>query len=284
LLPYLCLETIAKAWSYILNILKPGLGEVWEDSFVKKNQDKTRSVVHTRKDGSSFPFTLYIPNQMCRFRAATFSTKEPDTLAWIDEHGGDGVLFDVGANVGLYSLYYAATKRANVYAFEPSFFNLPVLAKNIHANNLTQYIKIVANPLSDADAFADFSLSTLDEGGALSAFGVDYGHDGTMLKKLLAYKTLGFSLDSMFALGILKEHPKLIKIDVDGIEHLILSGAKATLAHPACRSVLIETTDSFTEKANGIRAILEGAGFSLAKARSKDVPAGADYNQIWLKQ
>ena len=73
------------------------------------------------QNGKTVKLKLFTPNWVCRFRANTFSTKEPETLEWLDESESDGVFFDIGANVGLYSLYYGATKKGNVYAFEPHF-------------------------------------------------------------------------------------------------------------------------------------------------------------------
>ena len=75
-------------------------------------------------------FYLYTPNGICDYRHNTFSTKEPEMLEWIDEYGG-GVFFDVGASIGIYSLYYTATQQGSVYSFEPSPFNLRQLVKNI---------------------------------------------------------------------------------------------------------------------------------------------------------
>jgi FkbM family methyltransferase len=285
--PFACMEFLAKAYSRVLNSIKPDAGNLWQDAFIRKNQAKIQSVSHETQDGISFRAGFYVPNQICRFRAATFSTKEPETLAWIDELGGGGALFDIGANVGLYSVYYASTKKSAVYSFEPSFLNLGLLAKNIHVNNLSKLIKIVPNPLSNSSQFAEFSLSSIEEGGALSAFGVDYGFAGDSLEKLLAYQTLGFTLDSLFESGVLRERPKLIKIDVDGIEHLILAGAKKTLREPGCKSVLIEVTDSFAEQADGVKAILGEAGFTLiSKTHSEMFSKGKfsdGYNQIWIK-
>jgi len=39
-------------------------------------------------------------------RSLTFSSKEPETLKWLEQYGG-GILFNIGANVGIYSCYYA---------------------------------------------------------------------------------------------------------------------------------------------------------------------------------
>lgn len=286
-IPYLILDIVNKLYSALLNLIRPGVGYLWEDKLIKNNQLKTQDVIHKCKDGGLFQAKFFTPNQICRMRATTFSTKEPETLDWIDQHGGGGVMFDIGANIGLYSVYYASTKKSTVYAFEPSFFNLPALAKNININGLSNLIKVVTNPLTNCNQFAEFTLSSIDEGGALSAFGVDYGFDGKAIEKLLTYQTLGFSIDDLFRIGVLKDYPSLIKIDVDGIEHLILAGAKDTLANPTCQSVLIEVTDTFHEQANGVKAILEEAGFILKEKRHSEMfnvgKFSDGYNQIWIK-
>ena len=76
-------------------------------------------------------------------RANTFSSKEPETLEWIDSMQKKSILWDVGANVGTYSCYAAKKMELQVFAFEPSVFNLSLLAQNIYMNNLvTGIIKL----------------------------------------------------------------------------------------------------------------------------------------------
>ena len=80
---------------------------------------------------------FYTPTRIASFRAHTFFSKEIDTLEWIEKYGDKNkIFFDVGANMGVYSLFYAATFKSKVYSFEPSFRNLDLLAKNIVLNNL----------------------------------------------------------------------------------------------------------------------------------------------------
>ena len=141
--PLIVLSFIAELYSKIISFIKPSLGNFWLDRLVEKNKNITRQIIHKLNDGQELKLKLYTPNWRCRYGAESFSTKEPETLKWIDEYGGDGVLFDIGANVGLYSLYYAATKNSKVYAFEPSVFNVGLLAKNIHINNLEHLIQII---------------------------------------------------------------------------------------------------------------------------------------------
>jgi FkbM family methyltransferase len=286
LLPLTFLNLIASFYNICLKLLKPSLVYAWTDKMRDKNLKLTKTIFHPSSSGG-LKIQLFTPNMVCRARANTFSTKEPETLEWIDKHGGDGVLFDIGANVGLYSIYYAASKKSNVYAFEPSVFNLAVLTKNIYANKLQDRIKIITNPLTEENQFADFSLSTIEEGGALSAFGVDYGQDGLSMSKVLSYQTMGLSLDFLMQHKILPEYPKMIKIDVDGIEHLILAGAMETLKHPTCKTVLIEVNNDFKHQSENIAQMLRCCGFSLEQRHQKPISSSENSlgtcNQIWIK-
>ena len=286
--PLIILSFVAELYSKIISFIKPSLGNFWLDRIVEKNKNITQEITHKLNDGQEFKLKLYTPNWRCRYGAESFSTKEPETLKWIDEYGGDGILFDIGANVGLYSLYYAATKNSKVYAFEPSVFNVALLAKNIHINKLNQLIQIITNPLSKENQFANFSLSMFEEGGTISSFGVEHGHDGTPLSKAISYQTLGFSLDFLIQNNILTEYPKMIKIDVDGIEHLILAGALETLKNPICKTVLIEVAYDFLTQSDGITKILTDCGFTTNQKLSdyigKGDPTDSSFNQIWIKK
>lgn len=250
--------------------------------------DRDSAFVNHSTENQKANFELYTPNQICLSRQETFSNKEPEMLDWIEEYAQDGVLYDIGANIGIYSIYYAKTQTGNVYAFEPSIFNLRQLGKNININSLDKRITIIPNPLSSKTGKAVFVNSNEDEGGALSAFGVDYGHDGKVLERSVEYSLLGFSLDDLLESGALPEPPRLIKIDVDGIEHLILEGAKNTLSSDSCKSVYIEVNDNFSEQSDKVRFFLEGAGFKLVAKKHSDMFENVEgfgdiFNQIWVK-
>ena len=145
-----------------------------------------------------------------------------------------------------------------------------------------------ANPLSKTTGVASFINGSSDEGGALSAFGVEYGHDGKPMNSDINYSVLGFSLDDLFEKSVLTEIPSLIKIDVDGIEHLILKGASKTLKSEKLKSLFIEVNDDFEEQAHQVKTILESAGFTLKEKRQSEMldgctKFGGTYNQIWIK-
>ena len=79
----------------------------------------------------------------------------------------------------------------------------------------------------------------------------------------------------------------MIKVDVDGIEHLILKGAEKTLAQNSLKSVYIEVNAGFQQQSEGVEQILKDAGFEL-KARKKkgelvDKSFRKSHNQIWTR-
>ena len=219
-----------------------------------------------------------VPNWINEYRIDTFSFKEPETLDWIDQFKDNSILWDIGANVGLYSVYAAKSKKCKVYSFEPSVFNLELLARNIYSNKLQNNITIVPLALSDKISENLFQMTSTQWGGALSTFGEGIDQDGNKMKDVFQYKTLGLSMND--AKEFLKiPAPNYIKVDVDGIEHLILSGSKEILSN--VESVLIEINDSFLEQSKKTNKILKDSGLTLIKKyRIKD---SNQFNQHWKR-
>lgn len=80
--------------------------------------------------------------------------------------------------------------------------------------------------------------------------------------------------------------PDFMKIDVDGIEQLILSGGEEVLS--AVKGVLIEVNDGFEEQATQCAAQLSESGLVLRDKRHSDMIASSEagfqntFNQIWV--
>ena len=132
----------------------------------------------------------------------------------------------------------------------------------------------------------DFELSSTAHGEACSTFAEGYDQHGKRLKKCFAYTMPGITADELIELYHM-EIPDYIKIDVDGTEHLILSGMIKTLKHSKVKSILVETSFDFTEQASMINEILKNSGFSLtvrAHAKFYDTsPYRYTYNCIWSR-
>jgi FkbM family methyltransferase len=239
--------------------------------------EKTRS---TRYNGIDLVFS--VPNRINHFRFETFSTKEPETLEWINSIPKGSVLWDIGANVGLYTCYAAKARGCQVFAFEPSVFNLEFLARNIFLNKVTKQVVIVPLPLSEKLASNTLNMQSTDWGGAKSSFGQDFGHDGQPLDKVFEFQTIGISMMDAAKLLSIPE-PDYLKVDVDGIEHLILKGATTILQN--IKGIIIEIDDGFEKQSMDSTQCLKEAGLVLKEKRQSDMFKNGlyknIYNQIW---
>jgi FkbM family methyltransferase len=224
-------------------------------------------------------------------RAYSFSVKEPETLSWI-EQCPDGVFFDIGANIGLYTIYYGLVKHSKIYAFECAAFNLPGLVKNINLNSMAYKVNIISTPLGDKQGFESLYLCGMDEGLAGHVFASDCDESGDKHNYEYSSSLLGMSLDYMFTSGLISDIPVNIKIDVDGTEGQIIAGAIQTLAHPDCKNILIEVNESVKSVSDKINHQLISCGFILKskvyKKHNADKNEFGNYsyvsNQIWSKE
>lgn len=270
-------STFKNVFHFIISsLIKFEIGVKFLDTIVSIVLSKFKVIRH--KDTELLFST---PNLLNHYRVKTFSIKEPETLEWIDEFEENAVLWDIGANVGLYSCY-AAKRKCMVYAFEPSVFNLEVLARNINLNSLNDRIYIVPLPLNYKLGFNKLTMTSTSWGGAISSFGESYGPDGKQLRNIFEYLILGISMDdSDRYLNI--PVPDYIKMDVDGIEHLILLGGSGILSK--VKSILVEVDDSFKKQVNETNQLLLNAGLFLKyKKRSILFDNTTVYNQIWIRK
>ncbi len=162
------------------------IGEI----IIKDVMQKVQTVEH-----NNIKMEFAVPNKLNHFRVNTFSSKEPETLEWIDSLPKESILWDIGANIGLYSVYAAKRKNCIVFAFEPSVFNLEFLARNISLNDLQENVTIVPIAMADKMGSNKLRLTTTVWGGALSAFGKKSGWDGSPIKDIFSFKTFGCSMD-----------------------------------------------------------------------------------------
>ena len=242
------------------------------DLMIKKIKDKNIKISHNKID-----LNFYVPNRLCYYRVKTFSSKEPETLLWIDSFKEKEIFWDIGANIGLYSCY-AGLKNINVYSFEPSVFNLEILAKNIFKNKLESKISIIPLALSNNNKIELFNMSNIDYGGAMSGLSEKiYDQDANLLKKVFKYRLLttgGHTLKDIWNL----RNPDHIKIDVDGIEYLILRSLDGMLENT--KSILVEVDKKFYSNNEVIKEILIRNKFKLKKNLFDN---RNQFNQIWYK-
>ena len=223
-------------------------------------------------------------------RVLSYTTKEPDTLWWIDNFVRPGdVFYDIGANIGQYSLYAALKYHGHVqvYGFEPESQNYSAFNRNIYLNNLGDSVLSFCLAISDNIRIDSFYVrGYVRAGGSIHQFGRTIDNLGLPFTPVHLQGALGVSLDDLhFMFGL--EFPQCIKVDVDGIEGAVIRGASRVLSDPRLRSVLIEITEvpSQMEEVSSIYQAFEQCGFAVVKkvpARLSD-PSGPSHNVIFAR-
>ena len=216
---------------------------------------------------------FFVPNSLSNWRVENFFNSEPETLEWIDSFSEDKkvIFWDIGANIGLYSLYAAIKfKNIDVTSFEPSTNNLRILSRNISLNNLEDKIKISQFPLSDKiNCYELMNESEFIEGYSMSSYSYESNFEGNLIQAKNKYRLYGTSINYLIEHKILNI-PNYIKIDVDGIEHKILQGASQVLSNENLKGLLIEINENYEEQFKSILDIMLKYNFKLKfKKQSK---------------
>ena len=168
-----------------------------------------------------------------------------DLQNWLSANLKPGsVFYDVGANVGFFSLLAARLTgpQGNVISFEPLPENLDRLRENVERNHFSN-VKIFPVALGAANQEQVFQVSERPTWGKLKDVGP------AAPDKYLSDIRVGVRrLDDLVAEGAFPP-PDLIKIDVEGAEVAVVEGAVETLARygPALIIELHATGNQLTQ-------------------------------------
>ncbi len=178
-------------------------------------------------------FYVRTPGELRNLDPAGGAQKERPILEFLISEAGPGqVVYDIGANVGLYTILLAKVvgEQGCVIAVEPDSESYQHLQENLQLNGLTN-VRALRKALGEQ---TNTSRLYRGEGNADSSLvrpptGKDLGHQ-------LVEVMRGDEWVQTQSLP----PPKLIKIDVEGFEYAVLKGLQQTLAHPACELVCCE--------------------------------------------
>ncbi len=185
-----------------------------------------------------------------RFRTTMFASIGSGCCVW-----------DVGANVGLYSTQFAriAGPNGRVFAFEPSPSNLNRLRAAVAS---LKNVTVVPIALGERDGVAALEQGTDSLGATSAVVAATDGGMGTAIRVRLA------SGDRLIASGEIAV-PHVIKIDTEGSELDVLHGLEQTLLHRDLRLLCIEVhfglldARGLKNAPSEIERLLTVAGFSL---------------------
>lgn len=195
------------------------------------------------------------------YRARTLLTKEPDTIAWIDDCVGEGdVFYDIGANIGVFSLYAAKKRGASVIAFEPFAGNYETLNKNIYLNGLSSTITALNLAAHDEVALSKLHVSQFKAGKAGNSFSLAIGSNHEEYEAEFEQGMIGMPIDRFIEMFD-APFPNHIKIDVDGNEPNVVDGMRGVLKNKALKSIAIELNPIDRDIDNSIMKIIEENGF-----------------------
>jgi FkbM family methyltransferase len=230
---------------------------------------------------------FYVPSRMAAFRVQTLFSKEPDTIQWISTFEDGGTFIDVGANVGMYTIWVAMQRAMRVLAFEPEAQNYALLNRNILLNNLGSRVAAYCLALGDEERFTMLNVSDTRIGGSFSTL---HG----FVNSAAAPEPGAHAKETVFRQGcvsasldqVLTETdaaaPIYLKIDVDGIEPMVIAGAENLLKNAGLRSILIELDPGRTAHRKTFDRIM-AAGFSPDAASRSRWADGVSSNSIFWR-
>lgn len=176
-------------------------------------------------------------------------------LAFEREVQPGSVVYDIGANVGYFSLLASVLvgPEGQVFAFEPLPRNIHYLRRHLQVNRIKN-IKVIEAAVSDHDGEASFSRGPSSAMGHLAA-------EGEIRAKMVC-------LDSLVAMEKIAP-PGVIKLDVEGAEYDVLRGARLLL-EAYCPIIFLDTHD---RKAHHFTiALLDELGYRFEILDGKELP------------
>jgi FkbM family methyltransferase len=217
------------------------------------------------------PFLIaQLPNLGLSFKVKTedvlgrhlykYHAHEPHIGSFLTHHlrfePGD-IVFDIGANIGWYSLLLGRMipPGVNIYSFEPDPLNFELLEHNLRLNHATQ-VTAIQKALATEDGTQQLHRHDSNNLGRHSLLNLQDGES-------VAVKTT--SLDNFWDSRELGSRtPRFIKIDIEGYELLALRGAEKILQR--CPELLCEYSPNFMRQGGlnpaDLIMLLTGHGFT----------------------
>jgi FkbM family methyltransferase len=165
----------------------------------------------------------YIPISHAHAGALASGNLESSVQEALVRHLGPGdVVYDIGANLGFFSLVAARLvgPEGRVLAFEPAPENAEAIRRNAELNLISQ-VMVIPRAVSSRAGTARLQIVDDQSWSRLEEFG---RHPDT--ERVLEVETV--TIDELVGSGELPP-PALVKIDVEGAEVAVLEGMRTTI-------------------------------------------------------
>lgn len=213
-------------------------------------------------------FKLKLPTKYFRLFPADY---EASSFSFFKKHlkQGDTVI-DIGAHIGLYSVFFAKLTKGKIYSFEPTPDTAAVLRQTIEINHCEKNVNIIEAAVSEQPGFATFYADDADVHTGNSLIALDLGSES---KRKGAYQVSVTSVDQVRNDYNLKID--FLKIDAEGVELDVLKGARNTFLidrpkgilglHPFAYSNKQETLSAIWELLNEYKLLIRADGKAISK-------------------
>lgn len=195
--------------------------------------------------------TFLVRSELELYRVNSMFEKEPETIKWIDKYlKPESVFWDVGANIGIFSKYALFREPfLKVVSIEPDFKNYQALVNNLSFEK-GNVLPIFAG-LTNKEGVFEFTTEDHRPGSSGGQI-VSPGSGGGL--------RVVFSID-WFADSYKEFSPTMIKLDIDGLEELVIDGSKNVLSSGTVKTILVEY--DCEEVRSRVEGVLFSMGFSL---------------------
>ena len=231
-------------------------------------------------------FQIVIESETSRVRAERMPDHEPDTLDWIETFAPNDVFWDIGSNIGLFSLYAAKARGVQVVAIDPLPHNHSGIVRNLALNKLTAKVTPLCVAISAKVEIGQLYVPTESDtpGGGNVPFGQNTDNYGREVQQRYALQTIGMSVDDLLTI-LPVPFPNHIKLDIDGIQQKVIEGALKTLADTRVKSLMLELQP---QNYRAIIELMQNIGFNYTKCAAtrrgdKPEPDRGDTNHFFVR-
>ncbi len=124
-----------------------------------------------------------------------FHSREPETLAWIRSFQGGETFWDVGANVGQFSLYAGLNPGVRTLAFEPGAATYAALARNIESNRMDDRVAAYCVAFDGTTRLTEMNMARTNAGSSMHAVGTTLDMIGRAIEVRFRQAVTAYSID-----------------------------------------------------------------------------------------
>jgi FkbM family methyltransferase len=202
---------------------------------------------------SNYSLTYFNKKELSILKEEIFSKE----IYSIDLDSPTPVIFDIGAYIGLSTVYFKHKyPHSKIFCFEPNPNVFPLLEENIYGNQLTD-ITLHNIALGKSEGIRDFYIDSSGEGAFSTSSFIKNAWNGKQKTSRIAVPVKKLS-------SFISENIDLVKIDVEGCELEILNDLEESNKIDSIKNIILEYHPISKRNIENVIKILERNNFELS--------------------